>query len=240
MTDSQNQAPATSEKAQSSLPLLADSAALLRVRVLPAEFARLIGVSKQSVSRWIADGKITINALDGRLDVQAATEQLLRTSDAGRMRSRVLKAAVASVSQLRQSAAEADDRIAEVQADLDALRARYADLDERYAIDVDAAERFMDLVRNGEHLLRATSNIREWQEVVDQMDFEASAHALALVEAADELPDLDQLELEAAAVLAAWPDDEADDEADAAAAAALCTTDPAGIFNCPIDLGAPA
>jgi hypothetical protein len=219
MTDSQNQAPATQEKVQSSLPLLADSAALLRVRILPAEYARLIGVSKQSVSRWIAEGKLTINALDGRLDVRAATEQLLRTSDAGRMRSRVLKAAVVSVSELRQSAAEADDRIAEVQADLDALRARYADLDERYAIDGNAAERFMDLVRNGEHLLRATDCTSKWQEVLDQMDAEASAHALALVEASA---------------------DDADDEADAAAAAELCTADPAGIFNCPIDLDAPA
>lgn len=216
VTDSQNQAPATPEKTQSSLPLLADSAALLRVRILPAEYARLIGVSKQSVSRWIAEGKITINALDGRLDVQAATEQLLRTSDAGRMRSRVLKAAVVSVYELRKSAAEADTRIAEVQADLDALRARYADLDQRYAIDGEAAERFMDLVRNGEHLLRATDDSSQWQEVVDQMEFEASAHALALVEAAD---------------------DDADDEADAAAA--LCIADPAGIFSCQIDLDAP-
>jgi hypothetical protein len=213
MTTTQNQAPAPQENHQKSLPLLADSAALLRVRVLPAEFARLIGVSKQSVSRWIADGKITINALDGRLDVQAATEQLLRTSDPGRMRSRVLKAAVLNVSELRQTAAAADDSIAAIQAELDAARASYADLEERYIIDGDASDRFIDLVRNGECLLRATADLSEWREVVDQMEAEASAEALA---AAD-----------------------LDDKNDAAEAAALCASDPAGIFQCPVDIDAP-
>jgi hypothetical protein len=198
VTDSQNQAPATPEKTQSSLPLLADSAALLRVRVLPAEFARLIGVSKQSVSRWIAEGKITINALDGRLDVQAATEQLLRTSDAGRMRSRVLKAAVVSVCELRQSAAEADTRIAEVQAELDAAHARYADLEQRYIVDGDANDLFIDLVRNGENLLRATGNTSEWQEVVDQMEVGSGAQAMAAA-------DLDYNENDAAEAAAAAP-----------------------------------
>ena len=50
---------------------------MLAVRLLPAEFARTVGVSRQTVSQWIKQGKVTLGA-DGRLDPTRAFRQLLR------------------------------------------------------------------------------------------------------------------------------------------------------------------
>lgn len=111
-------AKTTPENGTQSLPLLMDSPALLRVRVLPAEFARVLGVSKQTVSKWIKAEKLTINPIDGRLDVQAAVQQVLRNTDPGRLRARVLRQAVADMQELRNVATKAHDLIEALQADL--------------------------------------------------------------------------------------------------------------------------
>lgn len=47
--------------------------------VSPAEFARLRGVNKSTVTRWIQAGRIALNA-QGKLDVQAATVALEATA----------------------------------------------------------------------------------------------------------------------------------------------------------------
>ena len=83
-------------------------AELLAVRLRPAEFARCIGVTKQSVSRWIADGKVTLGA-DGRINPTAAMRQLLRTGDPGRIRARLVRQAFADMGDLRAQAARADE-----------------------------------------------------------------------------------------------------------------------------------
>lgn len=196
MTDAQNTQFLQPEKRpeSSSLPFLQDAPELLRVRILPAEFARLMNVSKQTVSVWIRKGFITLYA-DGRLDVTSAIQQLLRNTDPGRLRARFLKAAIADVSELRQTAAAADERIS-------ALEAALADINWRYTVDGEAAERFADLVRNNESALRSTTSTAAWRQMLDQ--FEAAAAAAALADwpdQADDLPDLDEMEAEAAAVL---------------------------------------
>lgn len=58
----QNPDSKTTGKDQPFLPFAETE--LLAVRLRPAEFARCIGVTKQSVSRWIADGNLTL-ATDG-------------------------------------------------------------------------------------------------------------------------------------------------------------------------------
>lgn len=110
MTSTQENTHQAVAPSQQSLVLIADRPELLRVRVLPAEFARMLGVSKQSVSRWIRDGKVTVNPLDGRLEVQSAIQQVLRSTDPGKMRARILRQAVEDVQDLRANLADAEDR----------------------------------------------------------------------------------------------------------------------------------
>jgi hypothetical protein len=97
---------APSSKAQQLLPFAETE--LLAVRLRPAEFARCIGVTKQSVSRWIADSKVTLGA-DGRINPTAAMRQLLRTGDPGRIRARLVRQAFADMGDLRAQAARADE-----------------------------------------------------------------------------------------------------------------------------------
>ena len=85
-----------------------DPADLMSVRVMPAEFSRMIGTSKQSVSRWIRDGKLTLG-VDGRLNPSAAMRQLARTCDPGRFRVRLIKQAVSDMRETIEQAARAND-----------------------------------------------------------------------------------------------------------------------------------
>lgn len=79
----------------------------MSVRVLPAEFSRMIGTTKQSVSRWIREGKLTLG-VDGRLNPSAAMRQLARTCDPGRFRVRLIKQAVSDMRETTERAARAD------------------------------------------------------------------------------------------------------------------------------------
>jgi DNA-binding transcriptional MerR regulator len=63
---------------------------VLRIRVRPADLARMLGVSRQSVSRWQKRGLISVGP-DGRLDPQEATRQLLRQVDPTKLRARLLR-----------------------------------------------------------------------------------------------------------------------------------------------------
>ncbi|MEW6414370.1 MAG: hypothetical protein AB1482_03860 [Pseudomonadota bacterium] len=187
------------DKSQASTWLLADSPELLRLRVLPAEFARLLGVSKQAVSRWIAEGKVTINPVDGRLDVNTAVRQVLKSSDPGRVRSRVLRAAIADVSALRKAVAEADERVAAVEAELGAqlaeARQRIAFL-ESYIEDGDCMfDRLLALLVESELALRGTTNSDEWVELIRRIEVAAAEHC--------DDTDLDALDAAAADALAA-------------------------------------
>ena len=113
----ENQTPETA--VSSLLPF--DEKDLLSIRLLPAEFARAAGVSKQTVSRWIQQDKITLGA-DGRLDPNVAMRQVLKNSTPGRVRARLVKQAYSDMAGLREEAsrasileeqlAEANDRIA--------------------------------------------------------------------------------------------------------------------------------
>jgi hypothetical protein len=159
---------------QASLSCLIDAPELLRVRVLPAEFARLLGVSKQCVSRWIRAGKVTPNPVDGRLDVQTAVQQVLRNTDPGRMRARVLRAAVADVQSLREAVATADQRVAAVEAELAAARLeieREAALADNMANTLD---RVLELLVESELALRATADSDEWRELIERIDRDAT------------------------------------------------------------------
>lgn len=164
-----DQAKTTPENAPQSLPLLMDHPDLLRVRILPAEFARLLGVSKQTVSQWIKQGKLTINAVDGRLDVQTAIRQVLRNTDPGRLRARVLRQAVQDVQGLRDEISRAHGEIESLRAELAEAR-RTSEIFKRYADDGDCFERkFMGALIEREHDLRNTPDSEAWAGLLNQL-----------------------------------------------------------------------
>lgn len=139
--------------------------ALLTIRVRPAEFARLLGVSKQTVSTWIRDGKVTINALDGLLDVRRAIQDVLRNTSPGRLRSRVLRQAVTDALELRENLARAEDRAEIAEAALREATRTIAHL-ERWTADGDAhADTFRALLIEHAETLRAAPT-EAWAETL--------------------------------------------------------------------------
>lgn len=168
-----------SEPRPSLLPF--DPADLVAMRVLPAEFARMLGVSRQSVSRWIKEGKVTLGP-DGKLDPAKASREVIQRSDPARLRARVLKQATASHDELSR-------RVARLEA---ALR----DRDERERALVQATEgqaaealgRFMDaLVDRFAEASRAAEagGLAEWLDELAAVEF----HGLELAEYRESLAD---------------------------------------------------
>lgn len=160
---------ATPSATTSELPLLANHKELLRLRIRPAEFARLLGVSKQCVSIWIRQGKIgQPNHLDGRIDVQRSIQDVLRNTSPGRMRTRVLRQAVTDALELRENLARAEDRAEIAEA---ALREAQKSLDglERWSADGDAhAEAFRGLIIEHAESLRSAP-IEAWAQTLDDL-----------------------------------------------------------------------
>lgn len=76
---------------RSTLPF--DLADMIAVRLLPAQFARVVGVSKQSVSKWIRAGKVTLGP-DGRLDPVHAIQEVLKNTAPTRLRARIFRQAM--------------------------------------------------------------------------------------------------------------------------------------------------
>jgi hypothetical protein len=72
-----------------------------RIRVRPAEFSRMMGCSKQAVSRWIQEGKVLLG-VDGRLNPGVAVQQLLRNSNPSQIRSKFLKPVLVDLDMARK------------------------------------------------------------------------------------------------------------------------------------------
>ncbi len=70
--------------------LSSDEALCAGIRVTRAQFARMMGVSRQAVTDWVRAGRLTVGA-DGRLDPAKAVASLLRTGDPARLRAKVLQ-----------------------------------------------------------------------------------------------------------------------------------------------------
>lgn len=197
MTEERISPASVPEKVQASLPCIPAAADLLKVRILPAEFSRLLGVSRQAVSRWIAAGKLNINPMDGRVDIQSGVQQVLRNCDPGRLRARWLRAAVADVQALRLAAAEADERVAAVEAELDHARDRiaYLDRNDDYSDCMEAT--ILRLMVKHESDFRVTANSEEWAAKV----FRLESLAVDICDPLDCADDLDATDDDADALL---------------------------------------
>ncbi|MDP1682208.1 MAG: hypothetical protein Q8L39_10605 [Burkholderiales bacterium] len=170
---------------QPELGFLLNHKELLAVRVRPSEFARILGISKQTVSTWIKQGKVTINAMDGRLDVHRAIQDVLRNTSPGRLRSRVLRQAVTDALELRENLARAEDRAEAAEAALHEAQMEIAHL-ERWNADGDAhAETFRALLIERADELRAAPP-EAWEKTLSELS-DAAWDVVDPEEAADAL-----------------------------------------------------
>ncbi len=73
---------------------------MMAIRVRPAGFAAMCGVTRQSVSQWVKKGWVTLGP-DGLLDPVVATRQLLTHADPARLRARIFREATTTLGDLR-------------------------------------------------------------------------------------------------------------------------------------------
>lgn len=107
MTTTPKTDPVTLENLRpSTLPF--DPADMVAMRVKPAQFARMSGVSKQAVSMWIKEGKVTLGP-DGLLDPVVASRQVFERTDPARLRARIFRDAVAPYGDLQKRVKELED-----------------------------------------------------------------------------------------------------------------------------------
>jgi transcriptional regulator with XRE-family HTH domain len=140
---------------------------LVAMRVSPAQFARMVGVSKQAVSQWIKRGTVTLGP-DGKLDPAKASREVIENTDPSKLRARVFKQATASHDELRQRIGTLEAELAE-ERDYGERREKAADFRAEDAADrnlcrlTDALEaRFDEAIA-----ARAAGTLHEWiQELV--------------------------------------------------------------------------
>lgn len=141
---------------------------LLAVRLLPAEFARAVGVSRQTVSRWVHTDKVTLGG-DGRLNPTTAMRQLLRTGNIGLIRARLVRQAFADMGHLRERAALADELEKKVAALTEQIEV------ERFKADIDyeTIERWLDEFKRQTAAapldIRAKPDAGEWRTYVSDI-----------------------------------------------------------------------
>lgn len=87
------------------------------VRVSQAEFARLMQVSKTSVTNWVKLGKITLHA-DGTLDAKAAAASIIEKSTPSKLRAKVFKQITNDAATLQNEIARLNTRVIELESAL--------------------------------------------------------------------------------------------------------------------------
>jgi hypothetical protein len=104
----------------STLPF--DPADLMDLRVKPAQFARMVGVSKQAVSKAIQTGKLMLGP-DGKINPKKGLREYLENSDPTRVRVRTFKQAMTETEDLRARVRVLEVTVARLRDDVAAARA---------------------------------------------------------------------------------------------------------------------
>lgn len=91
------------------------------VRVNQADFARMCGVSRQTVSQWVKRGTIKHTYPDGTLDPARAAREVIRNTDPARLRAKVFKVATEDAQALRVRVASLEKELATASAYIAAL-----------------------------------------------------------------------------------------------------------------------
>lgn len=87
------------------------------VRVSQAEFARLMQVSKTSVTNWVKLGKITLHA-DGTLDAKQAAASIIEKSTPSKLRAKVFKQITNDAATLQNEIDRLNARVIELESAL--------------------------------------------------------------------------------------------------------------------------
>lgn len=147
MTDEHRKAGRGSLSGPSST-LAFDPAHLMAMRVRPAQFAKMCGVSKQAVSQWVKRGTISLFP-DGTLDPVRASREVLDNSDPARLQARIFKRALQDPGELRRTIRELEQTVETLSAQLAAERNRATDEQARRVFNLCAVieDRFEALVQ---------------------------------------------------------------------------------------------
>ena len=94
---------------------------LAGIRVTRAQFARMIGCSRQSVTEWVQAGRLTVGP-DGRFDPCKAVADLLRTGDPAKLRVLALRPAVEELARSRNRIADLEVALQKSTSEAAALR----------------------------------------------------------------------------------------------------------------------
>lgn len=142
--------------------LSSDEQMLAGIRVTRAQFARMMGCSRQAVTEWVRAGRVTVGT-DGRFDPRKAVADLLRTGDPARLRAKVLQPLADELAGYRQRIVELEAALGESMRQVTALRSDLAATREDADFHEGSASELCDLFEALEQLIRS-----EWVWLADQ------------------------------------------------------------------------
>lgn len=99
---------------------------LTAIRVTKAQFARMCGVSRQAVTKWVQRGYFSVGP-DDRFDPAHAFRCVVDRADPARLRARMLKKAFEPLSALRARVEELESDLAEARRHAECARLAEAD-----------------------------------------------------------------------------------------------------------------
>lgn len=167
------------------------------IRVKPAEFARMVGVSRSAVTEWKKSGLIDVGP-DGKVNPVVAARQLQERADPARLRAPLLR-------QVMESTSDAQARAAKLAAKVGALRAELA---EERAL----ADRREQAAAYREQEAAAVALLRLSEALVSRFAEAIEAHAAGrLARWFDALLAVEFYGLDLAQYRADFPEDEADE-----------------------------
>lgn len=117
---------------------------LAGIRVTRAQFAGMMGCSRQAVTEWVKAGRLTVGA-DGRFDPCRAVADLLRTGDPARLRAKVLQPLADELAGYRVRITHLEAALGESMRATQALRAELAAAKEEASFHEGSAAEFLEI-----------------------------------------------------------------------------------------------
>lgn len=104
---------ASSDSASTSpLPLFEPGDLAQELRVRQSDFARLCGVSRQTVSMWVRKGKIRSVFPDGTFNPRQAAREVIKSTDPARLRAKIFRIASEDAAALRRRVSDLGREVA--------------------------------------------------------------------------------------------------------------------------------
>ncbi|MGE0208541.1 MAG: hypothetical protein AB7S42_05305 [Lysobacteraceae bacterium] len=132
------------------------------IRVNQAEFARMVGVSKNAVNKWVQSGLITLGP-DGKVNPQEAARQLMDRADPARLRAPLLRKVLETTSDAQARAEKLAREVTSLRAAITGLE---SDLEAERAFRRDTCFHEDDLAKRENAL--ATALEAEFDQLVTE------------------------------------------------------------------------